>query len=54
MYHQLSQPYLTSTKSKIYIKVDKEMVENIARAGRLQVPLAKRAKGYYTSRLTTS
>jgi hypothetical protein len=31
MCYQLSQPYLTSTKSKIYIKADKEMVENIAK-----------------------
>ena len=51
MFHQLSQPYLTSTKACVYIKADKEMVANIAkcfaRAGLLNVELAKRTKGYY-------
>ena len=44
------QTYTSASKSQIYIKADKKMIENMAsfaRAGLLHVHLAKRAKGYY-------
>ena len=47
---QLSQTYTSASKSQIYIKAGKKMIENMAsfaRDGLLHVHLAKRAKGYY-------
>ena len=44
-------PYITSTKATVYMKADPEMEGNIAKcfakAGRLDIELAKRTKGYF-------